>query len=234
MSVINKLKVYATAPHSCSYIDGREATTLFLDPALQISAQTYTEISEIGFRRSGKHFYKPHCQHCSDCIPSRIAVNQFKTSRRQRRILNKNSDLTFHNVEHINHDEHYQLYERYISLRHAEGDMYPPSRDQYMQFIGDQTEFSHYTEFRLNNELVAVCVQDTLPNSLSAIYTFFNPESSRSLGAYAILWMIDAAKRNGQQHLYLGYWVRECQKMAYKIEYRPIELLLNGRWQKLL
>jgi len=233
MSVINKIKLYSTAPHPCSYLEERQATTLFLDPAAKINELAYSELNEMGFRRSGQHFYKPHCKNCSDCIPARIPVKQFQLNRRQKRTLRKNSDLQISDVSHIQDDEYFLLYERYINQRHAQGDMHPPSREQYMQFIGDATEFGRYTEFRLNEELIALSVQDVLEDSISAIYTFFDPASKRSLGSYAILAMIERAQKENQDYIYLGYWVRECQKMAYKIEYRPIELRINGRWQTL-
>lgn len=31
--------------------------------------------------------------------------------------------------------QHYALYERYILARHADGDMYPPSQDQFEKFL---------------------------------------------------------------------------------------------------
>jgi arginine-tRNA-protein transferase len=234
MSVINKIKLYSTAPHPCSYLDEREATTLFLDPNAEIDEPAYRELNQLGFRRSGQHFYKPHCKNCDDCIAARISVEDFKPSRRQKRTLRKNADLKATDVSSIQSDEHFALYEKYISQRHAEGDMYPPSHEQYMQFIGDAATFSRYTEFRLNGHLIAVSVQDVLADSVSAIYTFFDPDSKRSLGSHAILVMIERARQELRDYIYLGYWVRECQKMAYKVEYRPIQLRINGRWQTLL
>ena len=36
------------------------------------------------------------------------------------------------------------------------------------------------------------------------------------------------------EYLYLGYWIKDCRKMSYKAEYRPLELYMNGRWTTLL
>lgn len=234
MSVLSKVKVYATHPHPCSYQDDREATTLFIDPAVKIDAIAYKDLTEIGFRRSGNHFYRPHCQTCNECIPARIPVDSFTPTRRQKRIENKNKDLTITTVDSIADDEYYQLYAKYIEQRHENGDMYPPTPEQYQQFLVRETHFCKFTVFRLNDKPICVSVRDDISDSYSAIYTFFDPDfSNRSLGNFAILWMINLAKNENRQYLYLGYWIRSCRKMAYKIEYRPIELLLNGRWQTL-
>lgn len=234
MSVLSKIKVYATHPHPCSYQQDREATTLFIDPSARIDAIAYRDLTEIGFRRSGAHYYRPHCKSCNDCIPARIPVDLFHASRRQKRVQNKNSDLEINDVASIDGEEYYQLYARYIEGRHVNGDMYPPTREQYQQFLVRDASFCQFTEFRLDGELICVSVRDDLQDSYSAIYTFFDPEhSQRGLGNLAILWLVELCKQQNRHYLYLGYWIRQCRKMSYKIEYRPIELLLNGRWQRL-
>ena len=45
-----------------------------------------------------------------------------------------------------------------------------------------------------------------------------------------ILRLIQEVLSEQLEFLYLGYWIRDAQKMAYKTEYRPLELLVNGRW----
>lgn len=234
MSVLSKIKVYATQPHPCSYLDDQEATTLFIDPTAKINNDSYGDLSKIGFRRSGSHYYRPHCQSCNSCVPVRVPTQSFIPTRRHKRILSKNRDLKITEVAHIDSDEHYQLYEKYISERHSDGDMYPASEEQYRQFLVEENRFARYTEFRLGSKLIAVSVTDNLPDSLSAIYTYFDPEhEKRSLGSFIVLWLIQFAQEKQLHHVYLGYWIQECRKMSYKIDYRPVELRLNGRWQLL-
>lgn len=250
MSVLSKIKVFTTQPHACSYLEDEQATTLFIDPEIKIDEIAYLDLTEVGFRRSGEHFYRPHCQSCNDCIPARLPVSLFQPTRRQKRNWNRNSDLEVAiraaratastdntqqpAIDSIDSDEHYALYAKYISLRHQDGDMYPPSFEQFEQFLLKDTRFSRFIEFRLDERLIAVHVCDILPNGYSAIYTFFDPDQSqRGLGNYAVLWLIEQAKRQTKQHIYLGYWIRNCRKMNYKIDYRPIELRLNNRWQTL-
>jgi len=191
----------------------------------------YAELSEMGFRRSGDHLYRPHCQRCNACIPARIPAERLQLNRQQKRILKRNADLTVTDVRPAFTEEYYGLYANYIEQRHADGDMYPPSRDQFHTFLVRDLPFSRFYEFRLDGRLLALAVTDVLPNGLSAVYTFYDPaEERRSLGRFAILWQAGEVARLGLKGLYLGYWIKNCRKMNYKTEYRPIELLVNQRW----
>ncbi|AJE15405.1 MULTISPECIES: arginyltransferase [Stutzerimonas] len=231
MTSLARLKFYATQPHPCSYLPDEQATTLFLDPSQPMDVQVYAELSEMGFRRSGDHLYRPHCQRCSACIPARIPANALLPSRQQKRIIKRNADLKVQAVRAGFTEEYYSLYATYIEKRHADGDMYPPSREQFNTFLVRDLPFSRFYEFRLDGRLLAVAVTDVLPNGLSAVYTFYDPnEERRSLGRYAILWQVAEAARLGLKAVYLGYWIKNCRKMNYKTEYRPIELLVSQRW----
>ncbi|OOE13518.1 arginyltransferase [Stutzerimonas degradans] len=231
MTSLARLKFYATQPHPCSYLPDEQATTLFLDPSQPMDVQVYAELSEMGFRRSGDHLYRPHCQRCSACIPARIPATGINLSRQQKRILKRNADLQVRPVKPAFTEEYYALYASYIEKRHADGDMYPPSRDQFNTFLVRDLSFCRFYEFRLGGLLKALAVTDVLPNGLSAVYTFYDAsDERRSLGRYAILWQIGEAARLGLKAVYLGYWIKNCRKMNYKTEYRPIELLVNQRW----
>ncbi len=233
-SSLKELRVYTTHPHSCSYLEDQEATTLFVDPRQEVDQQLYSTLSTLGFRRSGSHVYRPHCNPCTACIPARIPVQHFSPSRNQRRTLRRNRDLLVERTFDIRDDPAYELYRRYIESRHADGDMYPPDRDQYEGFLNDAWDCTRYYRFYLQQELLAICVVDVMLDGLSAIYTFFNPECGpRSLGAYAILWQIEQAREMGLHYLYLGYWIRNCRKMSYKAAYQPLELFIDHRWRRL-
>jgi len=231
VTILSTLKVFATHPHACSYLPEQQATTLFIDPAAPIDSDTYSQLSEMGFRRSGPHIYRPHCSRCNSCIPARIPVEDFHPDRRQRRIFARNADITVIDRITLRGDEYYELYARYIEGRHRDGDMYPPTRQQFDSFLTREWDLTHYYCFYDAEKLVAVAVVDVMANGLSAIYSFFDPAlQHRSLGVYAVLWQIGHAKQLGLPHVYLGYWIKQCRKMSYKTQYRPIELLVNNRW----
>lgn len=230
----NNIKVFATYPHPCSYLEGREAVTLFIDPEAPMDQALYSRLSDNGFRRSGPHVYRPHCRGCSACIAARIPVARFKPNRTQRKLLRRNQDLRMTLLRTLDDNVVYRLYERYISLRHADGDMYPPSRDQYNAFLTDAWGTTRYCGFYAGTELVAVAVIDVLQQGLSAVYTFYDPERTEpSLGTWVILQQIEMTLAVGLDYLYLGYWIADSPKMAYKGTFRPLEILDQGGWHSL-
>jgi arginyl-tRNA--protein-N-Asp/Glu arginylyltransferase len=234
MSDLAHIRLFATHPHECSYLPEEEATTVFIDPTHEVDSQLYSSLSDRGFRRSGKHLYRPHCKSCKACLAARVPVNDFQRNRKQQRCWNRNADLLVSSGLSIDTDEHYALYAKYIEQRHADGDMYPPSREQYSSFLSREWGVTEYLEFRQQGRLVAVAVTDRMENGYSAIYTFFDPEQPRrSLGVYAVLWQIELTRQLGLASVYLGYWIKRCHKMSYKTQYRPLELLMGNRWMRI-
>ncbi|GAB1260029.1 arginyltransferase [Aurantivibrio plasticivorans] len=231
MTDLTTLRFFATPPHSCSYLDDQDASTIFVDPNQRIDANLYEQLSKHGFRRSGPHVYRPHCAQCSACIAARVPVNDFKPSRRHKRCIKANSDIIVEEIPSIDTAGHFALYERYINERHCDGDMYPASKEQFDSFLSSEWGVTRYFEMKLDGLVVGVMVSDKLPNGLSAMYTFFDPDlSKRSLGTFAILWQVGYAQREKMDYLYLGYWIKESDKMNYKSQYRPLELLIENKW----
>ena len=232
MSNLRTLVFFATPPHDCSYLPDREATTMFVDPRAHIDKKLYSQLTALGFRRSGSHYYRPHCENCNACIPVRLRVDQFRPDRSQRRVLKKNTDLSCRMVRASYTERYYELYAQYIEERHADGDMYPPSREQFASFLVDGATDSWFLEILDQGRLVGLAAIDQLDEGLSAIYTVFDPAyEHRSLGTFAVLWQIEEARRLDLPYLYLGYWIAECSKMNYKTRFRPIEALRDGHWQ---
>lgn len=229
-----QIKLFQTHEHDCSYLPDQQAQTVFVDPDTSLNRFSQTRLAELGFRRSGDFVYRPNCKNCSACVPVRIPVNQFQPSRTQRKICNRNAKLSVNITDARSNDELYDLYARYISARHQDGDMYPPTPEQFKDFLTESQADTRFIEYRDEGKLVAVAVTDQLENAYSAVYSFFDPDNQRaSYGVYTILSQIDLAKKAGLQYLYLGYWIKACQKMSYKIDYRPIEMFINDRWTAL-
>lgn len=226
-----KLLLYATPSHECSYLPGNDATTLFVDPEFPKDPAVYTLLSRNGFRRSGEHVYRPNCADCVACVPVRVPVAGFRPRRSQRRALRDNRDLRVSPHQGTFSEEHFQLYNDYLSARHPGGGMDNPTRKQYREFLLSSWAGTMLYEFRLRGKLIAVTVADHLIDGLSAVYTFFDPDfSGRSIGTYSILWQIEETRRLGLQWLYLGYWIENSPKMLYKQEFQPQEHFVDGRW----
>lgn len=228
------VRLYRTAPHDCSYLRDRQASTLFMDPEIPLTRSINSQLNDRGFRRSGRHIYKPDCEGCRSCISCRIPAFEFEFSRSGRRILARNKDLRVVEVASIEDEASFELYARYIQARHLDGDMFPPNPEQFLSFLAVKAEGTRFFHFHAAGKLLAVAVVDELLQGLSAVYTFFDPqEGRRSLGRFVVLWQIQQAAARRLPYVYLGYWVRNCRKMEYKINYRPLELYVSGKWVRL-
>ena len=224
-------RLLRTSNHPCSYLQGRSASTTFLDPEIQVTKHINTLFSQRGFRRSGDLLYKPNCDTCNLCISCRIPINDFTPKKSHHRIIKGNSDLRVVEADNLNCDESYKLYELYINNRHKDGDMFPPSKDQFNSFLKKKTDETVFFKFFNKGKLVSVSVTDVLSDGLSAVYSFYNPfENKRSLGTYSILYQTRSAFERELSYLYLGYWVKNCRKMDYKIKFRPLQMLSGTQW----
>ncbi|MBB3046401.1 arginine-tRNA-protein transferase [Litorivivens lipolytica] len=231
MASLEEIKLFQTRPHPCSYLEDQQAVTIFIDPEASVDRSLYSQLSRQGFRRSGEHLYRPHCAQCSQCILTRIPVDQFEPNRSQRRNFKRNGDLRVEVSTQPDMALDYPLYERYITERHRDGDMFPPSQEQFRGFLSAEWGVTRFARFYEGETLIAVAVFDLLDDGLSAVYTFFDPSrDQRGLGKFAILWQVEYARSENLQHVYLGYWIKNCDKMNYKIQYRPLQLLIDQRW----
>ena len=229
---INSLAFFQSEPHACSYLDAKTSVSLFADPSFRMTNSVYDRLIDYGFRRSGSLIYMPNCPYCSGCQSVRVPVDHFSPNRSQRRALQGNRDLSIVRKIAGYEQEHFELYRRYINIRHTGSSMENPSPDDYLSFLNCDWSDTYFYEIRKNDKLLAIAVADELSSGLSAVYTFYDPdESRRSLGKYAILSLIEDARLRGLEWFYLGYWIDGCQKMQYKIEYQPAEIFTNGCWK---
>lgn len=235
-ALLNDLQYYITPPHECSYLPNKSSRMVFLDPIHQVDIPTLSELSRLGFRRSGDFVYRPECHLCRQCLSCRVPVNEYQPNSMQKKAWKRNQDLkqTITLTKHAT-QTHYNLYERYIQQRHADGDMFPPSLDQFQKFLVYSCTESFFIElWDENDQLICVSTCDPLDDGISAVYTFFDPDQQRrSLGSYAIQNQIEYAKSMNLPYVYLGYWVPHSQKMNYKAQYTPLELLIDGQWRRL-
>ena len=228
------IPLFLSIPHPCSYLDDEQAQSAFVSPGFEMTTALYSLLIAHGFRRSGDEVYRPQCQACQQCVPVRLAVQDFKPSRKQKRCLQTNANTSAIIKPAVFEAAHYEMYMRYQKHRHTDSNMANSSPDDYINFLSSSWCQTRFVEFSIANELAGVAIVDYLENSLSAVYTFFEPKfSSYSPGTYAVLWQIQQARELGLEYVYLGFWIKHCQKMAYKNQYQPLQGFINQRWQNL-
>ncbi len=234
------LRFYMTADAPCPYLPDQLERKIFTNLPVSSGADVNDALSHLGFRRSQNIAYRPACQSCQACVSVRIPVAEFAFSRSQRKILNRNLDLTRTLVEAEATPEQFELLQRYLAARHPEGGMAGMSQADYVCMVEDTAVRTHLIEYRLPGvgeepgPLVGVCLTDLLSDGLSMVYSFFDPDlQRRSLGQFAILDHLRQSAQVGLPYLYLGFWVQGSTKMDYKARYRPMEALSGTGWQRL-
>jgi arginine-tRNA-protein transferase len=227
-----RIQFYVTTEYSCGYIEGRLARSLVAAPAHLIDRSNYSELVNLGFRRSGLYTYRPHCANCQACVPVRLCVEKAERNRSQRRAWNRHQHLEASILPLVFSDEHFQLYARYQKTRHPGGGMDNDDATQYRNFLMQSNVDSALVEFRENGVLRLVSIVDKLSDGLSAVYAFYDTTfEGASYGVYNVLWLTEWCRELGLPYLYLGYLIEESRKMAYKKEFKPIEGLMDGDWQ---
>jgi arginyl-tRNA--protein-N-Asp/Glu arginylyltransferase len=226
---------YTTAPLPCPYLPGRTERKIVTELSGTEAEALHERLSRAGFRRSHNIAYAPVCPGCQACVPIRVVSEDFTPDRTQRRILRANADLTVSEMPARATAEQFTLFQRYQKNRHADGDMAAMGYYDYRAMIEDTPISTGILEFRdAQDRLLGACLTDWLADGLSAVYSFFDTDQDkRSLGTFAVLWLIGRARSLGLPYVYLGYWVPESRKMAYKARFRPSEILVSGAWHRL-
>lgn len=223
-----------TAANQCGYLptEQERIAVLLEPPAAQRSAEDYERLLQAGFRRSHNDLYRPWCDHCSACQSLRVDSHNFTPSRSQRRVSNKNRDLALVIQQYPQLPaSHAELFCRFINERHADGSMYPPNPDKFATWVACSWHPPEFWEWYLEDELVMVAIVDRLSESLSAMYTFFNPRlAERSLGTFAILEQLRVAQEASLHWVYLGYQIDDCHKMNYKAKFMPHQRYISQQW----
>lgn len=227
---------FATSTLPCPYVEGQRERKLVVELSGRGSPDFYNALSRGGFRRSHSLAYRPACAECARCVPVRIPVADFIESRSLRRIRNLNQDLDAStSIARADHDQ-FRLFQRYQHSRHAESDMAAMNYADYRAMVEDTPLATALIRLRdRDGMLLGACLTDVLDDGVSAVYSFYDPaEGKRGLGTLLILSLVDEARRRRLPFVYLGYWIAESPKMAYKARFRPLEALHADGWRRIL
>jgi arginyl-tRNA--protein-N-Asp/Glu arginylyltransferase len=235
-----QLRFFLTAPSPCPYLPDREERKVFAHLPLSDGPGVNDALTQVGFRRSQNIAYRPACEACDACISARLPAADYPFSRSERRVVERNGDLSRHLVEAEATMEQFELLRRYLLNRHAHGGMADMTWPDYVAMVEDTAVRTHLIEYRLPSgdrgpgDLAACVLVDILGDGLSLVYSFYDPAlAKRSLGSFVILDHVIQARLAELPYVYLGYWVPGSVKMDYKARFRPIELLRPGGWVRL-
>lgn len=222
-------QLFLTAAMPCPYLPDRMERKLFTHLSGRRAGMLHQLLSDNGFRRSQNLIYRPACEGCNACQSVRIVAREFSANKRFRRVMRANADLSVTVQEPVATHEQYDLFKRYLDARHEGGGMTQMSYEDYEFMVEDTPVRSALVEYRLRDlpdqPLVAVALTDVMPDGLSMVYSFYDPDLAfRSLGTFLILDHIGQVRDNALDYVYLGYWVKASPKMAYKADYRPLEV----------
>jgi len=228
------LSFYRGGSYPCSYLPGKSTTSVIATPLHVIDSLCYSQLARQGFRRNGFVVYRPDCEVCRECVPVRLPVHRFLPDRTQKRCLKRHQNLRIRERHLDYYEEHFKLYQRYQKVRHPDDSMNFNNNRQYADFLLNTLVDTRLFEFLEGDTVRMVSLIDVVEDGLSAVYTFFDPDMPKaSYGTYSILWLIAQCIASRLSYAYLGYWIRDCRKMAYKVNFRPVEYLTEGCWQEL-
>lgn len=225
---------FRSGPMPCPYLPGRVERKLFTRLSGPYAAEVNSTLSRAGFRRSHDIVYRPVCPTCTACVPVRIAVDEFEPTRSQRRVTRINEDLTIGDAPAVATGEQYRLFATYQASRHGDSDMARMAMADFAAMIDEGRADTALCEARdRNGRLVACMLTDRLGDGVSAVYSFYDTAlEKRSLGTFMILCLIERARAAGMPYVYLGYWIAQSRKMAYKARFRPLEALGRDGWYR--
>ena len=226
------LAFFHTLPMPCPYLPGKTERRLIADISSRRGQLAHDSLAKAGFRRTQHLTYRPACPGCNACNPVRVRCADFRWSRTFRKLLKRNADLTARPVQAIATREQFRLFQAYQQGRHGDGEMAMMDFADYAEMVERSPIETYLIEYRdTAGELAAIMLVDEQEDGLSAVYSYFDTtDGTRGFGTYMVLDLIERTKAQGLGYVYLGYWIPDCRKMAYKTKYRPYELLTPEGW----
>ena len=231
-------RFFVTSPSPCPYLPGKQERKIFTELSGMHAGELNDALGRIGFRRSQSVAYRPSCAGCTACVSVRVVAGQFEPNATQRKLLKRHADLEITACKPWATEEQFALLQRYLSTRHPGGGMAAMDESDYADMVEQSPVSSYVIEYRepsLDGErgrLVGACITDQQADGLSMIYSFFLADENErpGLGNYIIMEHIMRSCAAGLPYVYLGYWVKGSERMAYKTRYRPIEVLGPNGW----
>ncbi|MDT8446800.1 MAG: arginyltransferase [bacterium] len=221
-----EIPLFEASNGACPYLKGKEWLS-YLTHADRLDEYLYEALLNRGFRRSGHIFYQNQCKGCDACIPVRLSADSFEPTKSQRKVWRKNQDLRLEILPARFDEEAYKVYDAFTKSRYNAS----ATAEEFQQFLVKTAVDTQMVKYYLEDQIVAVGWLDILANSVSSVYFAFDPsQAKRSLGTFSVMKEIEICREMGKDYLHLGFWVADCQAMAYKSKFYPHQFLIDGEW----
>ncbi|QFR48524.1 arginyltransferase [Sulfurimonas lithotrophica] len=227
MNILKEFSIH----DKCSYLDNLEQT-MHYKIIENCSGEKCQDFIERGFRRFGKMYFRPICEGCDECKSIKIDVRNFTFSKSQRREMRKAEHIKSYIQKPTLTQEHIELFEKYHKyMKDKKGWEHTPTTAQgyYNSFVSGANEFGYEVLYFDEDKLIGVDLIDILPNGISSIYFYYDPDYKKyALGKLSMYMQIKFAKESNIDWIYMGYYVKDCPSLSYKSYYKPY-LTLEGR-----
>jgi len=220
----------------CAYFeDGRTASLEYCIATGERTSDFHKFLAR-GYRRLGRVFYRNVCGSCSACRPLRVVTKSFVPSRSQKRTLRANEDLRIEIPSSPSvTPEKIELYTGYLRSKHGEDRSGEGGVLETLMTLHCGYAHAIEMDYTLNGRLVGVGIVDEGRDSLSSNYFYYDTDFlERRLGVFSILSELSLARSLKKRYYYLGFYIEETQKMAYKKHFRPNQIRKGGKWEDFL
>ena len=217
----------------CPYLDGETARLPLQVPCRKVDPlETDLRLAQ-GQRRTGEFVYLTNCPGCDACEPIRLRVDDFEFSKTQRRTLKRNNRvLTPYIGPVLVDEERVDLFNRHRKQRQLGKAESKIDIEEYSWAFQRSCFDTFEIAYSYNGQMASVAICDQGKNSVSAVYTYYEPKFAKlSLGTYSILRQIEYCRQTGREFLYLGFFIARSPHMTYKARFVPHERLIDHVWQ---
>ncbi|MGB7202603.1 MAG: GNAT family N-acetyltransferase [Pyrinomonadaceae bacterium] len=206
----------------------------YFDADAPILPRVFDHLLADGWRHFGTYFTRYnlgiHRDEVRQVLPLRVRLRDFRLSKSQTRVLNKNLDIDVAITAPAITKKVVNLFERH------KGRFTDHVPETIYTFISRHSKIPtdlYQLTAKLDGKIIAVSFFDRGVDSVSAIYACFDPnEEKRSLGVFTMLKVIEWATSHGMLYYYPGYAYVGPSFYDYKKRFAALECYdWRGEWQ---
>lgn len=228
------LRIVHDGNEACPYLPGRIARMPLRMPDIPLTGAQFDELLALGFRRYGPLVYRTQCGACQACEAIRIPVDEFRPRRTLAKTFRQGAEKFVATIGPVHADaERVALFNKHRNERNLNRRDAPFTESDYEFWFVESCVKTIEIAYRVQGKLSGVAICDLGAQSMSAVYTFYDPDlEPLSPGSYSVLYQWQLCQQWSLDFLYLGFFVAGSPHMQYKARFRPHQRLVGGRWRR--